>query len=762
MPRSDRGNPHDEQRVKQAALALRAGRSAEAVRLLEPVLASGRATPSTRLLMGLALEAAGDLASAATWIERAARAPDAVALFHLGRVQARVNRLVEAESNLQRSLELSPRAADTHDLLGRVRLARGAVEAAEQNFRRALELRPKHAPTMVNLGDARRQAGDPVNSEQWYRRALAADPGNLAALNNLSILLVEVDRASEALEALERLTASHQRFVPGWINRAEVLSRLDRPEAALEVLESARARFPEATELEARRFKLLAAAQRFEEANALLAGHDGASSTLARLLLADRPASRVPDAVAPVLDARGAWLEQRFERFRQADWTDYEGTRRRMLSLVREGLEGGVAIVAPNNLLYLSPDDLALETRLAGAYASHVERALAGSAEPAFTHARSGRGRITLGYLSPDFRDHAVAHVARDLIKGHDRDRFRVIGYSLERRGEDAWQREFREIFDDFVDLSEDSNQGAAERIHDDQVDILVDLYGWGPRERPEILARRPAPIQVGHLGYPSTTGAPWIDYTLAGGDALPDRLARHYSESVVTLPVTHLVTAGFPEAGEAPDRDSLGLPPDSLVFSSFHRAEKFTPQLFDVWARLLEATPDSILWLLGDRPETQYRLRGELEHRGVHPDRVIFAPRVPLAGHVARQRHADIALDTLLYSGFNTSAIALWCGVPLVTHPGTSLTKRAIPSVLQASGAGDLVATDAAGYERIAIRLAADPAWRSEMARRVSSPGNALFDSCGNLRHVERAFEIMWERHLAGEGPAPFRVKAD
>jgi len=688
------GGHSDNERLKRAAAALRAGRGGDAARLLEPVLAAGGAGPSAWLLMGLARNATGD------------------------------------------------------------------PNGAEECFRRALKLQPGHAAAMVNLGDARRRAGAPEEAEQWYRRALEHDPGNLPALNNLSTLLAETGRGREALEVLERLTSAHPRFAPGWINRAEVLSRLDRPDMALEVVESARARFPGARELDAQRFRLLAAAERFQEANDMLAG-GGKAGDLARALLADRPAGRVPDAVAPVLDARGAWLERRFERFRRADWSQYEDTRRRMLTLLREGVDRGVAICAPNSLLYLSPDDPSLEAGVARAYAGNVARSLREPGEAPFAHAPRARRRITLAYVSPDFRDHAVAHVARDLIRGHDRQRFRVLGYSLERRADDAWQREFREIFDEFIDLSGETNRAAAQRIHGDDVDILVDLYGWGPRERPEILARRPAPIQVGHLGYPSTTGAPWIDYTLAGRGALPPEVAAHYSECIVTLPVTHLVVGGFPSAGEAPSREALGLPRDSLVFSSFHRAEKFTPQLLGIWAGLLDATPGAVLWLLGDRPETRRRLQGAIRERGVSPERVIFAPRAPLAEHVARQRLADVALDTLLYSGFNTSAIALWCGVPLVTHPGTSLAKRAIPAVLSTCGGGDLVAGDAAGYERIALRLAADPAWRAEMARRVSAPANPLFDLRGNLRHVERAFEMMWERHRAGGPPAPFRVEA-
>jgi predicted O-linked N-acetylglucosamine transferase (SPINDLY family) len=270
--------------------------------------------------------------------------------------------------------------------------------------------------------------------------------------------------------------------------------------------------------------------------------------------------------------------------------------------------------------------------------------------------------------------------------------------------------------------------------------------------------------VQVNYLGYAGTTGADYIDYLIADRFVIPPDQHRCFSEKVVYLPDSFQANDAKRRISErTPSRAEAGLPEHGFVFCCFNNAFKITPNLFDVWMRLLGATEGSVLWL-STGGNARDNLRREAERRGVSPDRLIFAPKTRLMeDHLARYRLADVFLDTLHFNAHTTASDALWAGLPVLTCAGATYAGRVAGSLLHAVGLPELITRSLADYEALALKLAGDPAllasFRQRLARdRETSP---LFDTRRFTRHIESAYTAMWERTQGGEPPESFAVAA-
>ena len=349
------------------------------------------------------------------------------------------------------------------------------------------------------------------------------------------------------------------------------------------------------------------------------------------------------------------------------------------------------------------------------------------------------------------------------LFEGHDRDRFEVFAYSYGADDASAMRSRLRSAFDRFVDISGLSYRDAAKAIHQDQIDILIDLKGYTHGSRPMIPALRPAPVQVSYLGYPATTGADFIDYVLVDRFVVPESQQALFSEQLVHLPNCYQVN-DRKRAGAAvrTARSDCGLPERGLVLCCFNNSYKLSPGIFDIWMRLLEAAPGSVLWLLGANALVEANLRGEAEQRAVDPSRLIFAPVVPPPAHLERHRHADLFLDTVPCNAHTTASDALWCGLPVLTCSGDTFAGRVAGSLLTTIGVPELVTASLEDYERTALALIRAPDRLKALRRKIERERdvNSLFDLPKLTGAIEAAYRQMWRRWLAGEVPAAFAIE--
>lgn len=344
-----------------------------------------------------------------------------------------------------------------------------------------------------------------------------------------------------------------------------------------------------------------------------------------------------------------------------------------------------------------------------------------------------GKRPLRIGYLSSDFLEHPVTFVISELIERHHRDVVHVSGYSL--RADDGGEERKRLVagFDEFVDLERLGVNAIAERIRNDNIDILVDLNGWTGHQRTEALALRCAPVQVSWLGYAGTLGLECLaDFIVGDAEATPVEHQPYYTERIVQMPHSFMPVDTRHSVGPLPSRSSQGLPDDGFVMCSFNNSYKLNPDLFDLWCRLLDAMPDAVLWLLKINDTVVKNIRSEAEARGISGDRLIFAQRVPgRSEYLARIGVADIALDTFPYNSHSTGVDALISGVPMVTVRGATFPGRVGASLLRAAGLPELIADDEAGYEAMVRGLHADRARLADVRCRLAQARQAapLFD---------------------------------
>ena len=447
-------------------------------------------------------------------------------------------------------------------------------------------------------------------------------------------------------------------------------------------------------------------------------------------------------------------------------WADLAPLQDRLDGLNRQTEErGGKSGENPLTSLTRSPD-LEMNFGISRSWGRAIENAVRGmDMDFPMADRRQSKAVLTIGYLSADFRDHVIAHLTRRMFALHDRDAFRVIGYSNGPDNGSDYRREIQEGCDEFVDIRGMPGPEAAARINADRVDILVDLNGFTDGGRLEIAALRPAPIQIHYLGYPGTVGAGFFDYIILDDVVLDQEEEAFFSEKVIYLPPYYYVNDRRPEKTSAtPTRRDFGLPEDGFVFCSFNKANKIEPVMFDCWMDLLKQTPGSVLWLIDDNPVATENLKREAETRGVEPGLLVFAGRVPKDRHLARHGLADLGLDTRIYNGGVTTWDALAAGLPVLTLRGGHVPSRATASMLPSLGIPELITQDIDAYRTLALEMAgnSDELERVKSIIAKNSRTSTLFNTEAVVRLLEKAYRRSWDDFANGKEPQSVRIAAE
>jgi predicted O-linked N-acetylglucosamine transferase (SPINDLY family) len=351
--------------------------------------------------------------------------------------------------------------------------------------------------------------------------------------------------------------------------------------------------------------------------------------------------------------------------------------------------------------------------------------------------------KIRVGYLSSDFCLHAVSILTVELIELHDRQRFEIYGFCWSREDGSAIRNRVMNAMDHFVRINELNDKEAAECIRTHEIDILIDLHGLTSGARPMILAHRPAPVQMTYLGFPGTTGMPWIDYVIADRYLIPEETAQYFAEKPLYLPDCFQSSDSKREVGPRPMRVDNCLPEGAFVYCSFNNNYKFTPEMFAVWMRILKRVPGSVLWLLADNEWARENLQKTAKKLGVKKDRLIFASRVAPPDYLARYQLADLFLDTFPFNGGTTANDALWMGLPLLTLSGRSFASRMAGSLLTNLQLPELISKNFEEYENKAVQLAKERKTLNKIQHRLKENVSAglVFNTSKLVRSLEDRF---------------------
>jgi predicted O-linked N-acetylglucosamine transferase (SPINDLY family)/predicted O-methyltransferase YrrM len=534
-----------------------------------------------------------------------------------------------------------------------------------------------------NFGVLLNDSKDPVGAEHAYRQAIALKPEFIQAHLNLGSLLESGGRVDEALAQWRQI-----------LSLGSAVLAADKP-LHIQTLNSLA--------------RLLEITRHFQEAEQLL------SQSLA--LNPDQP------------HALQHWIHL---RQKQCEWPihgDLHGISKEQMLQATSALSALSAFDDPAMLL----------TVARGFVAARVDTRLS----PLSDRKTYGHKKLRIGYLSSDFCLHPVALLTAELFELHDRDRVEVYGFCWSREDGSPLRQRIIRAMDHYVRIADMSDEAAAQCIRSHEIDILVDLHGLTSGVRPNILSRRPAPVQITYLGYPGTTAMPAIDYAIADKVVLPESLAPFFTEKPLYMPQVFQISDRQREIGPTPTRGSCGLPDDAVVYCSFNNNYKFTPQVFAAWMRILQRVPGSVLWLLADNPWAQENLCKNAELHGIDANRLIFASRVAPPAYLARYRLADLFLDTYPFNAGTTANDALWMGLPLLTYSGRTFASRMAGSLLHAVGLPELMTASLQEYEEMAVHLGLNKTALAALKRRLQENRSSfpLFDSPQFVRNLEHAY---------------------
>src|SRR4051812_29901965 len=618
------------------------------------------------------------------------------------------------------ALAREPADGEALYLLGCVSLFQNRFEEALGPLREAVRLTQRRG-VRHRLGYCYLALGDIAAAELVLGDEVRAFPDLVPAQNALGVALARQGKYDQALAAFQAALSRDPQSAEANNNMANALSELGRDEEALPYLRKAVQIDPQQADAQYNLGTLLQSLGRHEEA-------------IAALEVALRLSPQSPYVLGHLI-----WNELAICR--------WQALGPRIESLRRQVLEHAIP-AAPFVLVGL-PATAQEQQVCAGL---HIRAKFPRLPSPLWRGTRQRRGRLRLAYLSADFREHATAHLAVRLFELHDRSRFETIAISYGPDDGSPMRERLRRAFDRFVDVRGQNDLQIATLLRDMEVDLAVDLKGHTAGARMGILAHRPVPVQISYLGFPGSTGAPFIDYLIADRVVIPEEQRQFYSESVVYLPDSYQVNdAARTFSPRGTSRGELGLPPQGFVFCCFNSTYKITPAVFAVWMRLLASLPGAVLWLLADNEVAQRNLREAARSARIDPQRVVFASRVPHGEHLARHAVADLFLDTLPCNAHTTASDALWAGLPVLTCAGETFASRVSGSHLHAIGAPELVTTSLDAYETLALELARAPdrlrILRERIrANRATAP---LFDIAAYTRALENLLLDAWNLQL-------------
>ena len=710
----------------------------------------------------------------------------------------RRGRRADAQSLCERVLQILPESFDALHLLGLSKLDCKQTAEADRVLRQALSINPRSPDAHSNLGVALFELNRLEEACECYRRAIGLRPNYATAFSNLGNALIKLRRFDEALDGYDRAIALKPDYIDAFFNRGMALLMLERNEEALASINRALSFRPRYVEALAGKGLVQYSLRQFDEAlislNAALAIKPDFAEALVNLSRVqvelgqpDAAGASLEAAIAIQPDLASAWLGKAHHHMTTNRVAEAiaacevalrldPGSERAIIYLGGCHLRQGNAVTAVqmyDRALAINPGyEEAISKKIfaldfvpgAGFEIQQAARkywwekigAKLSKFEPRERTPDDGSGRrIAVGYVSSDFREHSAARLLLPILRHHDTGKFKVVCYSCSTLPEDEVTAECRRLSDQFVKVSQLSDDQLADLIRKDEIDILVDMSGHSAGHRLRSFARKPAPIQITAWGHATGTGLATMDYFFADPVACPAPARGYFAEKVHDLPC--VITYEPPPPGlNVPDPPVLSR--GYITFGVFNRINKISDEALTVWVTILNLLPTSRIMIKNGSLSDPF-LRDALTDRFIAQG--IEASRVDCVGDSSRNDHlrafkdVDISLDPFPQNGGASTWESLQMGVPVVALLGNSTASRVAGSILKATGLDDWVASDNDGYVAIAQKYASMPdrlrSLRSEL------PIQIVDTAAGNgekyTRHVEQAYQTFWRNYQDDAG---------
>jgi protein O-GlcNAc transferase len=689
----------------------------------------------------------------------------AEAFLNRGNALNNLNRYDEALAAYDKALALEPDLEGAWVGRGNVFFGLKRYDEALSAYDSALALKPSLTEAWCGRGNVLTNLKRHENALAAYDEALALKPDLAEAWCGRGNVFASLKRNEHAIAAFDKALALKSDLAEAWCGRGNVFAELKRHDEALAAYDEALALEPNTAGPWCGRGYVLYDLKRYDEAlaaydKALALGPEKAGeSSKANALFGrgcvfnkfkrhDEAARAFAEAIKSDEQfpfAKGMLLHQ---KMLGCDWKDTND----LVAEIEKDVLSGKLSVEPFSWQSVAKSERSLQL-CAELYNNDRYPAPISSGSRTIANHR----KIRVGYSSGEFRNQATSFLLVGVFELHDDSRFEI--YAIDNGWDD--KSEIRQRINasvkGVIDISRLGDSSASAAIAENEIDILINLNGYFGETRMQVFAHKPAPIQVNYLGFPGTLGADYMDYIVADRCVIPENRKVFYREKVVYLPNCYQANDRKKKIGPRNfSRQECGLPEKGFVFCCFNNNYKITPETFDCWMRILLKVDDSVVWLIEDNRSASINLKKEAATRGVSPDRLVFAERIPLEDHLARHWLADLFLDTLPCNAHTTASDALWTGLPVLTQLGETFTGRVAASLLNTVGLPELITKTQEDYERLAIALATD---RNKLAlikarlaqNRLTTP---LFNTQLFTRHIEHAYELMYERHQKGLPP--------
>ena len=611
----------------------------------------------------------------------------AKAYFEQGKILKKQGKYEEAALYFQKAIGADKNYVPAHNNLGVLWQNKGQLKKAIISYQNALKLKPNFHPTITNLASIYFLQGELKKAEELLKLSIKIKPDYVHTLYHLGLVYKQQYKLEAAIKVFQAAIKYQPKYFDAYFQLGQIwefLSQFDIAKSAYE---------------------------RCQKIN-------------------------------PTAQYLFSYLG--FVKLNLCDWKNYDAFITQLIDstakYVKEEKSGFTIAPFHLNLIPL-PQKLSLAAALQKAESinHHISNKKLQFSYPQKT------GKLRIGYVSGDFSRHAVGRLISGIFEQHNREKFEVFAYYLLNTSDEVTET-IKNGCDEFLYFHEMSTENAACQINNDGIDILIDLAGYTAYSNTEIFAYKPAPVQATFLGYPNTMGADFIPYLLTDKLVLPPELTEYYSEEIIYLP--HQFPCSPMDISQKHfSRADFGLPEEGFVFACFNRHYKITPELFDIWMGILQQVEGSVLWLSFVVEEAMENLRQSAQNRGVKPERLIFAKKIPHPEYLGRLSLANLALDTLIYNGGSTTVCALYAGLPVLTKPGSTNAARMGASICASAGIEEMICHSLEEYEQKAVFMGTHPEELLLLRDKLNIRNSPLFNLSDFVVNLEVALEEIWNR---------------
>jgi protein O-GlcNAc transferase len=689
--------------------------------------------------------------------------PNSVFLFNIsGASNAGLMQYDAAINSYKKALKIMPNYAEAYFNMGIALKNKGDLEAAIDSYKMALKIKPDYVDVFYNMGNTLKEKGDLEASITSFKMTLKIKPDHTDAYYNMGIAQNEKGDLEAAIASFKMTLKIKPDHADAYYNMGNALKDKGYLEAAIDCYKMTLKIMPDSSDAY---FKIgialnkkgdfEAALDSYKMALKIKPDHTDAYYNMGIALKRKGDFEAALDSYQKALKIKPfyapALSQTHYLATIMSDWALAKALEKNLSS---DQLEGNLSVYGLLSLEDNPTMHLKRATKLVKSKYNYL---------PLF-HIRPPikSNRIKVGYFSSYFRQHPVTMLSVNMLEYSDKEKFETFAFHYGPNIQDDYRLRIGSAFDHFIDVSDMLDKEIADLALKKEIDIAIEFNGFMKDERIGILAHHPAPIQINYLAYPGTMGANFHDYIVADETLIPEDQKSNYSENIIYLPNCYMPQDRTRQISDKSiTRQEYNLPEDSFVFCCFNNSFKITPKEFDIWMRLLSKIDGSVLWLLKANKSSEVNLKTEAKKRGIEPNRLIFADKMPVEEHLARQKLADLFLDTFNFNAHTTASDALWVGLPVLTKIGKGFAARVASSLLTSLEVPELITTSEKEYEALALSLAMNPEKLSLIKKKLADKRTSapLFDTETYTKNLEKAYTQVYERYTQGLSPTEIKI---